>query len=283
MWRLPSVVRKRGCLVCVHCGCTNGNRAFTCKECKNQLPAAGKAVKRPKRLLSADVSVLRNNSQETLAGAKILSTKVRRDGPDYRTLVVCNEGKWKCFYKECNTAQDARERSASTSKLECTCQHITTVQEELQWHDVEQLSLDTDVLSNLPIPRSIRRELQVMKEEAPALVQRVSSDSFVVRNRECTQEHLLGLLHVRFRAQQLLPKSGCEPRPSFYCPCHTFQRFSSLLPGPATTPKLFRRCLHFYVCLWAFACNRSLRDEFSFYLSGINSEGEDWIMCRDNY
>ena len=157
------------------------------------------------------------------------------------------------------------------------------MQEELQWHDVEQLSLDIDVLSNLPIPCSIRQELQVMKEEAPALVQRVSSDSFVVRNRECTQEHLLGLLHVRFRAQQLLPKSGCEPRPSFYCPCHTFQRFSSLLPGLATTPKLSRRCLHFYVCLWAFACNRSLRDEFSFYLSGINSEGEDWIMCTDNY
>ena len=49
--------------------------------------------------------------------------------------------------------------------------------------------------------------LQAMKE-APALVQRIFSDSFMVLNRECTQEHPLGLLRIRFQAQQPLPKSG---------------------------------------------------------------------------
>ena len=287
MWRIPSILRKRGCSLCAHCGCSNGNRAVTCKECKNTLP--GKAIKRPKRLLSADVSGLRIDSQETPAGTKIFSTKVRRDGPDYRTIVICTEDKWKCFYKECTTAQDARERSVSTPLLDCSghCQHITTVQEELQWHEVDQITLDADVLSDLPIPLSIRQRLQQMNEEGPALIQRVSSDSFVIQSRECSQEHPLGLLHVRFRAQQPLPKSGCEPRPtvghpSFHCPCNTFQRFSSLLPGPGTTPKLSRRCLHFYLCLWAFACHSSLRDEFSFYLSGTHTEGEgihDCVLC----
>lgn len=278
MWRLPSILRKRGCSLCVHCGCSNGNRASTCKECKNTLP--GKAIKRPKRLLSADVSGLRNDSQETPPGTQIFSTKVRRDGPDYRVLVICNEGKWKCFYKECTTAPDGRERSANTPQLDCSgnCRHITTVQEELWFHEVDQLTLDVDALSQLPFPPSIRQELQKMKEQCPTLIQRVSGDSFLVRTRECSQEHPLGLLHVRFRVQQQpLPKSEPRPamgQPSFHCPCNTFQRFSSLLPGPATTPKLSRRCLHFYLCLWAFACNSSLRDEFSFYLSGVDTEGE---------
>ena len=126
-----------------------------------------------------------------------------------------------------------------------------------------------------------------MKEQAPVLIQRVSGNSFLIRDRECSQERPLGLLHVRFRAphEQPLPDNceprptttAPEPRPSFYCPCRTFQRFSSLLPGAATTPKLSRRCLHFYICLWAFACNSTLRDEFSFYLSGVNSEGERFL------
>ena len=118
LWRFPSIVRKRGCSVCVHCSCSNGNRAFTCKECKNPLP--GKTIKRPKRLSSTDVSDLRTNSQETPSGTKIFSTKVRRDGPDYRTLVVYAEGKWKCFYKDCIVAQDARGRSASTLELDAS-------------------------------------------------------------------------------------------------------------------------------------------------------------------
>ena len=285
MWRLPSIVRKRGSSVCVHCGCSNGNRAFTCKECKNPLP--GKTIKRPKWLSSTDVSDLRTNSQETPSGTKIFSTKVRRDGPDYRTLVVYAEGKWKCFYKDCIVAQDARGRSASTLELDASgyCQHITTVQAELQWHTVEHLTLNVDVLSQLPIPPSIKQELQQMKAQAPVLIQRVSGNSFLIRDRECSQERPLGLLHVRFSTphQQPLPDNceprppttGSEPRPSFYCPCRTFQRFSSLLPGAATTPKLSRRCLHFYIlCLWAFACNSNLRDEFSFYLSSVHSEGE---------
>ena len=125
--------------MCVHCGCSNGNRAFTCKECKNPLP--GKAIKCPKRLSSTDVSDLRTNSQETPAGTKIFSTKVRRDGPDYWTLVVNTEDKWKCFYKECTVAQDARGRSGSTLELDGNgyCQHIATVQAELQWHTVDRV------------------------------------------------------------------------------------------------------------------------------------------------
>lgn len=179
MWSLPSVVRKRGSSACLHCGYSNGNRAFTCKACKTPL-----SIKHPKRLRSADVSDLCKASPETPAGTKIFSTRVRRDGPDYRTLVVCTEGKWKCFYKECTTAQDARERSASF----CNdyCEHIATVKEELPWHKVDQLELNVDVLSKLPIPPSIRLELEQMKEQTPALIQRVSSNSFVIRMQSRT-------------------------------------------------------------------------------------------------
>ena len=41
------------------------------------------------------------------------------------------------------------------------------------------------------------------------------------------------------------------------------------------------------VCISMYACGplhaTEVSDKFSFYLSGINSEGEDWVMCRDNH
>ena len=201
--------------MCVHCGCSNGNRAFICEECKNPLP--GKVRKRLEQLSSTDVSDLRTNSQETAAGTNIFSTRVRRDGPDYRTLVVNTEDKWKSFYKECTVARDARGRSGSTLELDSNgyWQHIATVPAEFQWHTVDRLTLHVDVLTKLPIPLSIKQELQQMKEQAPVLIQRVSGNSFLIRDRECSQERLLGLLHVRFRAphEQPLP-DNCEPRPT---------------------------------------------------------------------
>ena len=57
--------------------------------------------------------------------------------------------------------------------------------------------------------------------------------------------------------------------PTFHCPCATFRRFFSLTShsGGGTTPRLSKRCIHFYVCLWAFASNENLAREFSRYLS----------------
>ena len=191
---------------------------------------------------------------------RIFSCRVRREGPDFRTFVTEDRGEWRCLYKDCSTAQDARQRSKSAGAV--YCQHISSVREELSSDFEASKELapvlgEASVIPELPFPPSIMSDLHNLKESASSLIERVSSESFAVRDKGCSQQQPLGLLHVRFR--------NSEARPTFYCPCHTFQRFSAQLPGAGTTAKPSRRCLHFYVCLWAFACNSALAKEFSFF------------------
>ena len=73
------------------------------------------------------------------------------------------------------------------------------------------------------------------------LFERDSSESFAVCDKGCSQEHPLALLHIRSRKCDT-----SEPRLTFYCPCHSFQKFSAQLTGPATTAKPLCRFLYFY-------------------------------------
>ena len=119
---------------------------------------------------------------------------------------------------------------------------------------------------------SLRRSRQTYwswRKVGPLLLRefQVSLSRFV-HDKGCSQEHPLALLHVRFRKCDT-----SEPRPTFYCPCHSFQRFSAQLTGPATTAKPSRRCLHFYICLWAFASKSCLAQEFSFLTMNHESDG----------
>ena len=264
--------RKRGSTLCEHCGCSNGNRAFTCKVCHKPLP--GRAEKIPRLAKqSRDVSALTAGLPGVPCNTRVFSCRVRREGPDYRTFVTESRGEWRCWYKDCSTAQDARKRSSVTGVTTpgFHCQHIQSIQEEISSEadgTFPSIPLDTDILPELPFPPSIKTDLLKLKESGSSLIERVSSESFAVCDKGCSQEHPLALLHVRFRKCDT-----SEPRPTFYCPCHSFQRFSAQLTGPATTAKPSRRCLHFCICLWAFASKSCLAQEFSFLTMNHESDG----------
>ena len=254
--------RKRGSTLCGQCGCSNGNKAITCKGCRKLLPRRAEKQPRLAVQICKDVSSLRKNLPGAPQSMKILSCRVRREGPDFRTFVTEDRGDWRCLYKDCSAAQDARQRSKATAATTVAvhCQHIRSAQLELTSQnegssELEPLALD--ILSELPFPPSIKNDLEKLKEGTSSLIERVSNESFAVRDKRCSQEHPLGLLHVRFRK--------CEPRPTFHCPCQTFQSFSAQISGAGTTAKPSRRCLHFYICLWAFACNSALAKEFSYF------------------
>lgn len=191
-----------------------------------------------------------------------------------------SRGEWRCLYKDCSAAQDARKRSSAIGVTTpgVHCQHLQSVQEEISSEadgTFPAIHLHTDILPELPFPLSIKTDLLKLKESASFLIERVSSESFAVRDKGCSQEHPLGLLHVRFRKSDT-----SKHRPTFYCPCHVFQRFSAQLTGPATTAKSSRRCLHFYICLWAFASKTYLAQEFSFFTMSNGSDGPNLFACK---
>jgi len=59
-----------------------------------------------------------------------------------------------------------------------------------------QLSPNVSLLPDLPIPPSVKNDLQKLADEPLVPLQRVSKESFVIRDLEQSQEHPLGLLHV---------------------------------------------------------------------------------------
>lgn len=156
------------------------------------------------------------------------------------------------------------------------CEHISRVKQELgtslQPDDdastkvkFTHLELNPRLLNEMPFPATVHENLQRMNSRGANLIQRVSEESFLVRNPEMTQTHPLGLLHVRF-SKNTTPSSA---PPTFFCPCTVSKRFSSAQSsGAPTTPRISKRCLHFYLCLWAFASNEKLSQEYScFHLS----------------
>ena len=89
--------------------------------------------------------------------------------------------------------------------------------------------MNTSILQSLPFPPSVKDELQAMGEEfSTGLIQRVSEETFLVRDVKRMQEHQFGVLHMRFPKPKLQKAGGPAAPPTFYCPCATFRRFSSL-------------------------------------------------------
>jgi len=269
---------KRGSRICNYCGCSSGNRAYACKSCHR--PFQQKDVQTPEKgtkRTSCDVSDLLPH--DVPMPKKLYSVRTRDRGPDYRTLVsVSEDGFWKCNYDACKTVQESRMRSTTCSDVQRKafsgeCEHVRKVQKEslLQPPSVcHPLHVNTSILQSLPFPPSVKEELQAMKGEfSTGLIQRVSEETFLVRDLKRTQEHQYGVLHMRFLKPKLQRAGDLPAPPTFHCPCATFRRFSSLTShsGGGTTPRLSKRCIHFYVCLWAFASNENLAREFSHYLS----------------
>lgn len=112
---------KRGCTFCSVCGESNGNRAVKCKSCGSLMQ--GKSIKRSRVTLSQEVTSLMVKS-----GVRAFSCKVRKEGPDYRTFVMEEGGKWTCYHRNCDAAQCVRSRSGTGSNHEC--EHIKMAHEE---------------------------------------------------------------------------------------------------------------------------------------------------------
>ena len=120
------------------------------------------------------------------------------------------------------------------------------------------LELKLDTLSSFPFPTSVQQTLKEIvsssERSEPAIIQCVSERLFVIRTPEKSFQTPLKLLHVRFDSQN-----------KFYCQCSQFKKTQQLSSAP-TAPKLSKRCIHLYICMWAFLSCPSLQQEFSMHL-----------------
>ena len=195
---------KRGSRICNYCGCTSGNRAYACKSCHRPFPRkeSTQTPEKGTKRSSCDVSDLMPH--DVPMPKKLYLVRTRDCGPDYRTLVSVNEdGLWKCSYDACKTVQESRMRSTTWSDVQREsfsgeCEHVRKVQKELlqQQSLYRPLNVNTSTLQSLPFPPSVKEELQAMKGGfSTGLIQRVSEETFLVRDLKRTQEHQSGVLH----------------------------------------------------------------------------------------
>ena len=269
---------------CPRCGVSNGNRAYACKACHCPLKTQHLQCKR--RRDASDVT-------ELLPGdivpspKRVFSVRLRKAGPDYRTLVTEDSSSaWKCRAETCSVAQEGRLRSgtsindASQSNKQQPgsqlCRHIQCVQTEVAHEPVETaLYLDPQVLDTLPFPDKTRKTLLSMHGTGKAMILRVSEDTFAVRSGKTCQQHPPGILHVRVSKRLSLNGDTSDPTASglslppsqaIYCPCHS--HISRQGAGGPATARLSKRCIHLYLCLWAFASDKTLAKEFCVFLKG---------------
>ena len=117
-------------------------------------------------------------------------------------MSVSEDGLWKCHYDACKTVQESRMRSTTCSDIQRDafsgeCEHVRKVQKEspLQQSLYHPLHVNTSILQSLPFPPSVKEELQAMREEfSTGIIQRVSEETFLVRDVKRTQEHQFGVL-----------------------------------------------------------------------------------------
>lgn len=110
------------------------------------------------------------------------------------------------------------------------------------------------MLKEVPFPPAVLAEFegQVINGNSNKLIHRVSDQCFVVQTMP-SSEAPLGLLHVRVDAKK-----------QFQCSCHKFKCMTSLC-GATTAPKVSKRCIHVYLCLWA-VFSSDLLNEFPMFL-----------------
>ena len=95
------------------------------------------------------------------------------------------------------TVHDPRSRSTNSSAdAQYVCEHVKCVQQQMSDQAIEQpLFLNVDVLTTLPIPADVARELKCMFEKMTTLIRRVSEGSIAIRLAEMLQDQPLGVLH----------------------------------------------------------------------------------------
>lgn len=257
--------QKRGSSLCSVCGCSNGNRAEKCKECQTVI------AKKSKTILDVQCKKTSNSVSHLIpsSSVEVYSVKIRSQGPDYRyfhNLFDCKfksslyrcfvsrapTGEWKCHNDSYVEVAQGRARSSSCN---FTCTHIVAAMEESACSNQIYTSLSEQVLQSVPFPPSVTTnfEQHVSSGNLDKIIQRVSDHCFVVQT-EPTSEAPLGLLHVRV-----------DKKKQFHCSCSKFRRMTSFCEA-TTAPKLSKRCVHIYICLWAvFSCEK-MKEEFSLCL-----------------
>ncbi|XP_063597562.1 uncharacterized protein C2orf42-like [Penaeus indicus] len=261
----------RGVRKCHKCGTLNGTRGFSCKNksCDVIFKEAGE-----KRKLSTEACRITAGTD-----AQIYSVRVRDKGPDYRgfvqlPLIQSMDGSGdifigaeplddpvllvqmgaRCYVEPCQRNCDKIMNPA------VPCSHIRAASQCFK--EAQSLTLKNSVLNSLPIPQSVKSDIWQLATDTPGpLVQRVSKNIMVVK---CKPEplHPLGFLHFSF--QQVRNKEEMEYK--YYCGCRAFKI------QPAARDVTFRKCVHLYACVVAFASDLQLAQEFSYYINLIQSD-----------
>ena len=125
----------------------------------------------------------------------------------FQTFVTEQNGIWQCTYKNCTIAQDARKRSfpAQSSSSE----HIAIAQEVEKHENDGPEPLPLQDPKALPAPPSIISELEQLHSSSTPIIQRVPDESFVISDKQQTQERPLGIF--MFALRRLHP--SLVPRP----------------------------------------------------------------------
>nr|XP_053628222.1 uncharacterized protein C2orf42-like isoform X3 [Cherax quadricarinatus] len=163
----------------------------------------------------------------------------------------------RCYVEPC---QRNFEKLMVKSQQPALCSHIRAASQCFK--EAQSLTLKNSVLNSLPIPQSVKSDIWQLATDTPGpLVQRVSKNIMVVK---CKPEalHPLGFLHFSF--QQVRNKEETEYK--YYCGCRAFKI------QPAARDVTFRKCVHLYACVVAFASDHQLSQEFSYYIHMIQND-----------
>ncbi|CAL4069098.1 unnamed protein product [Meganyctiphanes norvegica] len=273
----------RGVRKCKKCGTLNGTRGFSCKNksCDVIFKEAGE-----KRKASTEACKITAGTS-----AQIYSVRVRDKGPDYRGFVQLSflqplesagdlfvgpgpesindpsllvQAGARCYVEACQKNCEKLMRQPTSQQ----CPHIRAASQCFK--EAQSLTLKNSVLNSLPIPQSIKTDIWQLATDTPGpLVQRVSKNIMVVK---CKPEalHPLGFLHFSF--QQTRSKEEIEYK--YYCGCRAFKI------QPAARDVSFRKCVHLYACVVAFASDDHLANEFAYYINLIQNELDRSVSPR---
>ncbi|XP_076044283.1 uncharacterized protein C2orf42 isoform X2 [Oratosquilla oratoria] len=263
----------RGVRKCRKCGTLNGTRGLSCKNksCDVIFKEAGE-----KKKASTEACKIKAGTT-----AQIYSVRVRDKGPDYRgfvqlpliqsmdgtgdmfvaqetlgdPLLLCPAGA-RCYVEPCQ-----RNVEKLMVQQPSVCSHIRAASQ--CYKEAQALLIKHSVLNSFPIPQSMKGEIWGLATDTTGpLVQRVSRSIMVVK---CKPEprHPLGFLHFSFQHGGR-GRDDCEHK--YYCNCRAFKI------QPAARDDTYRKCVHLYACLVAFASDEQLSQEFSYYVDLIHSE-----------
>lgn len=264
----------RGVRKCPKCGTYNGTRGLSCKNksCDVVFKEAGE-----RRKLSTEACKLitGNNTQ-------VYSVRVRDKGPDYRGFVqlpvhqngidgehfldtemsLIRQTSALCFVDTC-------QRSFDTSVLKChekiapsggtTCQHIQAAMR--CYAEAQALTLKRSILTSLNASDEIKQTIWQLATETPGpLVQRVSKNIMAVKCK-ASPKHPLGYLHFSFFMSKL--RDRVENK--YFCSCAAFK--GQVKHATSKEEPNFKKCVHFYACICAFASDSKLSEEFAYYIN----------------